>query len=341
MSKKLIISIILTPIFAIGIIAYGIYNFMPVAMIQSLTGSPEMTLGSTLTTINGSDTLSSSRSVINANFASLNTGKIEVSTTSMPLLTTASTLSTIGTIISGIWHGTLLDVLYGGTGRASLTSNAILLGNGTSGINTTTAGTDGQLLTYSSSSLPYWSSPSVDGSVNYTWSGTNSWSSISTFTGPVSFSNTASFTGTTTSSHTPTNGNDVVNKTYNDLYSANYDFKLFSTNATGTVTVAHNLGVVPRMIRVITAVQESANPSTMNNCTATSTSGFNNVWTSVTNSTQYSGYRQDYCFWGASTDGATVLASAVITSITSTSTILTVSNSSGTFTAYGTVEFYK
>lgn len=146
-------------------------------------------LGTSITTINGTDRLTDSRATINANFAALNAGKIEVSTTSLPLiqtlsgLTSASSLNTIGTIISGIWHGSVIDVIYGGTGRSNLTANAILLGNGTSGISTTTAGTDGQLLTFSSTTAPYWSTPSVNTASNYTWTGAHIFSTTTTFTG--------------------------------------------------------------------------------------------------------------------------------------------------------------
>lgn len=65
----------------------GAYKYLPLSLIDS---PPQTTFGSTITTINGSDTLSSSRSVINTNFSNLNTDKLESGST-------ASTL-TIGTL---------------------------------------------------------------------------------------------------------------------------------------------------------------------------------------------------------------------------------------------------
>ncbi len=47
---------------------------------------------------------------------------------------TLSNLTTIGTITSGTWNGTVISPIYGGTGQSSLTSDSILTGNGTSGV---------------------------------------------------------------------------------------------------------------------------------------------------------------------------------------------------------------
>lgn len=45
-----------------------------------------------------------------------------------------SNIVTVGTISSGTWQGTKVAVSYGGTGQSSLTSNATLVGNGTSAV---------------------------------------------------------------------------------------------------------------------------------------------------------------------------------------------------------------
>lgn len=47
-------------------------------------------------------------------------------------VTTLSSLTSIGTIGTGVWQGTVIAVTYGGTGAATFTSNAILKGAGTS-----------------------------------------------------------------------------------------------------------------------------------------------------------------------------------------------------------------
>ena len=70
----------------------------------------------------------------------------------------SSSAAITGGTITGITDLTVAD---GGTGRSTLTSNGILYGNGTSGINATAAGADGYILV-SNSGTPEWSS-SIDG----------------------------------------------------------------------------------------------------------------------------------------------------------------------------------
>lgn len=55
--------------------------------------------------------------------------------------------SNIGTISSGVWNGSVVDVIYGGTGQTSLTNNSVLLGNGTNSIQSPSD------ITYSSNTL--------------------------------------------------------------------------------------------------------------------------------------------------------------------------------------------
>lgn len=68
----------------------------------------------------------------------------------------SSSLTSVGTITSGTWNGTTIAVANGGTGRTTLTANAILLGNGTSGVNSVVTGTSGQLLQSSGTNAPVW-----------------------------------------------------------------------------------------------------------------------------------------------------------------------------------------
>lgn len=57
-----------------------------------------------------------------------------------------SFLTQIGTLATGTWHATTIDVPYGGTGLTSLTANAVLLGRATASISVATIGTAGRAL---------------------------------------------------------------------------------------------------------------------------------------------------------------------------------------------------
>src|SRR3990172_2543060 len=73
---------------------FGVYNYAPLSSLEVLQKS-EPQLGSSITVINGSDTLSSSRSVINANFSSLNTDKLQSGDTASTLTITTGTIGTL------------------------------------------------------------------------------------------------------------------------------------------------------------------------------------------------------------------------------------------------------
>jgi hypothetical protein len=72
-----------------------------------------------------------------------------------------NSITTLGTVTTGTWNGTTVDVAYGGTGATTLTSNGILYGNGTGAIQATAAGTDGYIL-YSNNGTPAWTNQ-IDG----------------------------------------------------------------------------------------------------------------------------------------------------------------------------------
>ena len=182
--RNLIITIIVSALASfLSLVVY--YNFVPLSVLE-VTAPKEARLGSSITTLNGSDRLTDSRAVINTNFSNLNSGKFELSdwyaTTSAQQITTlaglttansltsASALATIGTITSGIWNGTIVTPTYGGTGWGSLQANTVLLGNGTTKIATTSSGTNGQVLTLSGG-VPTWSSGTVDQTIDYNWTG--------------------------------------------------------------------------------------------------------------------------------------------------------------------------
>lgn len=123
----------------------GAYKYMPVSWLDS----PLQNLGSTITSMAGSDTLSSSRAVINTNFTNLNTDKIEAT------VTTLSSLSSIGTITTGVWNGTAVGATWGGTGSTTLSQYSILLGSTTNPIGIVQGlGSSGQFLTSQGAGLP-------------------------------------------------------------------------------------------------------------------------------------------------------------------------------------------
>ncbi len=62
-------------------------------------------------------------------------------------VTTLSSLSTVGTITSGTWTGSVIGVNYGGTGLTTATAHGVILGNGSSLFHVTSAGTSGQCFT--------------------------------------------------------------------------------------------------------------------------------------------------------------------------------------------------
>lgn len=69
-----------------------------------------------------------------------------------------ASINTLGTITSGVWHGSVISVPYGGTGANSLTSNAVLYGAGTSPINALSpnASATNKFLTQVSGGAPAW-----------------------------------------------------------------------------------------------------------------------------------------------------------------------------------------
>ena len=55
-------------------------------------------------------------------------------------------ITALGTIATGVWNGTAVVPTYGGTGLATLTANAVMLGEGTSNVGFATIGTGGRML---------------------------------------------------------------------------------------------------------------------------------------------------------------------------------------------------
>ena len=161
----------------------AVQNYVPLKYLEALPGLTRTgNLGATITTINSTDTLRDSRSVINTNFTNLNSDKIETSTTTMSLLTSVPNLATVGTITSGTWNGTGIDVARQGTGTTTLCSNNVILGNAGSGFKCTNGhGTSGQFLQSGGAGVaPTWASSAVDQDADYTWTGEHSFTSATT-----------------------------------------------------------------------------------------------------------------------------------------------------------------
>jgi uncharacterized protein DUF5907 len=160
-----------------------IQNVADVSLLGNPTGSPaapsEITLGSGLsfsgTTLiaTGSGGSVTSASVVSANgFAgtvatATSTPAITIETTVtgvlkgngtavsaatagtdyvVPSVTTLSDLVSVSTITTGVWNGTVITPTYGGTGLATLTNHAVLVGAGTSDVAFATVGTQGATL---------------------------------------------------------------------------------------------------------------------------------------------------------------------------------------------------
>lgn len=192
------------------------YLYFPVNIFDDEYGK----LGTSLTLLQGSDTIKDGRTIINNALTALNNGKVENTATTFPTLatlsglTSASLLNTIGTITTGIWHGTIIDVLYGGTGTSTVAANQVVLGNGSSGLKTVASGSVGQLLTLNASGTPAWGTPSIDQAVAYNWTGAHAWASTTNFNGPATFSST------TTINSYPTASTSISNKGYTDTKSS-------------------------------------------------------------------------------------------------------------------------
>jgi hypothetical protein len=252
--------ILQTTLISLAIFLLGglvVYNFMP----YEISPLGDKLFGATITTIQGTDKIKDSRAIINTNFANLNTDKLEISdflaTTSLPQITTLSNLVTVGNITSGTWTSTDIGVAYGGTGASTLTASEVLLGNGTSAIQTVSAGSNDQILTLVGG-VPTWQSGSIDESLDYDWTGAN------TFTGDVTMASTT-ITATSTLNNVTIESlilegvdtSSLVVGSTTDASSLHYHAGncevgngTKAANITGTENIAHSLGVTPSFLQI-------------------------------------------------------------------------------------------
>ena len=113
---------------------------------------------------------------------------IEVGTTSIASittlnsLTTATALASVGTITTGTWTGSVIDVARQGTGSTSPSRYQVVLGDGSRGFTVASStGTSGQFLTSNgSNAYPSWQTSSVDQAGTYNWTGPHSFASATT-----------------------------------------------------------------------------------------------------------------------------------------------------------------
>ena len=180
---------IVTTVLTLSLAVFMVWNFLPLSWLKYLTLPQQIKLGATLMTINNSDKISSLPATLNANFDALNTGTIEVGTTSVPSITTlsgltsAASLATIGTITTGTWNASTLTVSYGGTGSTTLAIGQVLLGSSTNALGVVDGfGTTGQFLTSNGVDVPpTWQTSAVDQAINYHWTGNHNFVGSSYF----------------------------------------------------------------------------------------------------------------------------------------------------------------
>src|SRR3990167_3386526 len=162
----------------------GVYNYVPLKYIEYLDFRKHEQLGSTITTIQSTDRISDSRATINTNFTNLNDGKIEVSSSSIAAITTLSNLVTVGALSSGSLASgfTTVTVPLGGTGSTTLSSNQLLLGNGTGIVKTVVGwGSSGQFLQSNGGvSAPTWEISAIDQAATYNWTGIHDFAKATT-----------------------------------------------------------------------------------------------------------------------------------------------------------------
>lgn len=168
---------------------FGVYNYVPADLLQ-LPQFSQPKLGSTITTILGTDTLSASRATINTNFSNLNTDKLQSGDTASTL--TITTLTNTTANVGTLNLTNKLTVPNGGTASTTLSSNQVLIGNGTSEIGVVSGwGNSGQFLTSNGGVLaPTWQSASVDGSANYAWTGVHNFVGTATYIKALTASST-------------------------------------------------------------------------------------------------------------------------------------------------------
>ena len=128
-----------------------------------------------------------------------------------------ASITTLGTITTGTWNGTVIGATFGGTGQTSVTTGDLLYGSATNVWSKRAIGSSGNFLRVSGG-LPTWgtaASTDLSDTANIAYLNGNQ-----TFTGNNTFNNTI------VNNVTPTLGTHLVNKTYVDaLFQGVRDYK--------------------------------------------------------------------------------------------------------------------
>ena len=94
------------------------------------------------------------------------TDRITVSANAVDIASTyvgQTSITTLGTIGTGTWQGSVIGVAYGGSGLSTVTARAVTYGNGSSALGVTgVSSVDGSFLREDSTGNPYWSN-TIDG----------------------------------------------------------------------------------------------------------------------------------------------------------------------------------
>jgi len=250
--KTFAIALIISIVCSIGIVSFA-YKAMPLFAVDTLG---EQMLGTSVTELAGGDTMSDFPTVYNANLTAMNAGKMEISTTTLPLITTLLGLTTIETIETGVWNGTALTVAYGGTGTTTPTDKQIMIGNGVNGFQVIGFGGSGQFLTSAGDgAVPSWTTSSINEAGTYSWTGEHSWTATTTMaTSTITeliATNATIASGTI--SQWATASSSIVSKGYADTFTKVFTNGLTTkadSDATGDQVIAHGLGKIPNKIRV-------------------------------------------------------------------------------------------
>jgi hypothetical protein len=341
----ILIALIMPVLITFGCLYY-IFNFVSL----DLFSQTENKLGSTITTINGSDKIKDLPTTLNANFNALNNTKIENSSTTISSITTLPSLSSIGTITTGLWHGATLTVGYGGTGSSSLVQYGLLLGNGTSAVTTVSGyGTSGQFLTSTGTGTPpVWQSASVNQTVDYSWTGQHTFGATTTMaTTTVNSLVVASSTLT----RYPSASSSIASKGYVDQTSAAYSSgSIASSTGLGDMVIIHNLGATPRYIKITSTfgqlTNDFQNSWSYGVATGTAVTSQNYITRATVNGSAnwYSLYGQGYVIYLHDTSGApggTLKIGAALSAVNNTSFTLNFSVFAANRSVYILWEAYK
>lgn len=133
---------------SVGTIATGTWQGTAIGAIYGGTAQTSWTTG---------DLLYASASNTLAKRAIGSTGHALIVSGGLP---TWASITTLGTIATGVWQGTQVGAIYGGTGQTSYTTGDLLYASTTNVLSKLAAGSAGQVLTMASGA-PAWAQPAI------------------------------------------------------------------------------------------------------------------------------------------------------------------------------------